>query len=144
MIPQNPRDFFSSLPITPGNTLRTRWVLLTLPFLLFFSSTLGCYQNTPAPDPKKAIDLLISLLDDRDTLVRRNAAEALGKIGSHQSQSALRNKLDDSEPVVREAAARSLGWLSVLDSETRFKLAILLDDVDSSVRQAASQALSRN
>jgi HEAT repeat protein len=90
------------------------------------------------------VDLLISLLDDRDTLVRRNAAEALGKIGDLTSKPFLLGKLEDPEPSVREAAARSLGWLSGLDSETRFKLTMLLKDHDTSVRRAASQALNSN
>ncbi len=90
------------------------------------------------------MDLLISLLDDRDTFVRRNAAEALGKIGDLKSKPFLLGKLEDPEPSVREAAARSLGWLSGLDSETRFKLTLLLRDGDSSVRRAASQALNGN
>ena len=63
------------------------------------------------------MDLLITLLDDRDTLVRRNAAEALGKIGDLKSKPFLLGKLEDPELSVREAAARSLGWLSGLDSE---------------------------
>lgn len=90
------------------------------------------------------MNLLIPLLDDRDTLVRRNTAEALGKIGDLQSKPMLLGKLDDPEPSVREAAARSLGWLSEVDSETRSKLTLLLQDDDTSVRRAASHALSRN
>lgn len=90
------------------------------------------------------MDLLIPLLDDRDTLVRRNAAEALGKIGDLKSKPMLLGKLDDPEPSVREAAAGSLGWLSGLDSETRSKLTLLLQDDDPSVRRAVTQALNRN
>lgn len=61
--------------------------------------------------------LLITLLDDRDALVRRNAAESLGKIGDLKSKPFLLGKLQDPELSVREAAARSLGWLSGVDSE---------------------------
>lgn len=90
------------------------------------------------------MDLLILLLDDRDTLVRRNAAEALGKIGDLKSKPMLLGKLDDPEPLVREAAARGLGGLPGLDPEARSRLIMLLQDDDTSVRQAASQALDRN
>lgn len=121
---------------------RTTWSLFVFLFLTCFSLTVGCYQDSPAPDPEKTVDILITLLDDRDTLVRGNAAEALGKIGDLKSKPLLLRKLEDPDPSVREAAARSLGSLSGLDSETRFKLTLLLLDEDMSVRQAASQVLN--
>ncbi len=125
---------------------RTKWFLFTSPFslLICFSLTVGCYQDSPSPDRQTAVDLLITLLDDRDTFVRRNAAEALGKIGDLKSKPFLLAKLDDSEPAVREAAARSLGWLPELDSAVRLKLTLLLRDADMSVQRAAAQALSRD
>ncbi len=125
---------------------RTKWLLFTFPFslLICFSLTVGCYQDSPSPDRLTAVDLLITLLDDRDTFVRRNAAEALGKIGDLKSKPFLLAKLDDSEPAVREAAARSLGWLPGLDSAVRLKLTLLLQDADMSVQRAAAQALSRD
>lgn len=103
--------------------------------------TIGCYQDSPSPNRQTSVDLLITLLDDRDAIVRRNAAEALGKIGDLKSKPFLLEKLDDHEPAVREAAARSLGWLSGLDSETRSKLTMLLQDDNTLVRQAASHSL---
>jgi HEAT repeat protein len=90
------------------------------------------------------VDLLILLLDDRDTLIRRNAAESLGKIGALKSKPWLLGKLEDPGPSVRAAAALSLGGLSGLDAKTRFKLTLLLQDSDASVQQAAAQALSSN
>lgn len=135
---------FSLFSILSSDSCRIKWSLFTFPFLACFSLTVGCYQDSPSPDPQKAVNLLIPLLDDRDTLVRRNTAEALGKIGDLQSKPMLLGKLDDPEPSVREAAARSLGWLSEVDSETRSKLTLLLQDDDTSVRRAASHALSRN
>ncbi len=133
----------SQFSILLSHACRTKWFLCTSPLLICFSLTVGCYQDSPSPDRQTAVDLLITLLDDRDTFVRRNAAEALGKIGDLKSKPFLLAKLDDSEPAVREAAARSLGWLSGLDSETRFKLTMLLQDADMSVQRAAAQALSR-
>jgi HEAT repeat protein len=136
---------FSRFFILLSPACRIKWFLLTSPFplLICFSLTGGCYQDSPSPDRQTAVDLLVTLLDDRDTFVRRNAAEALGKIGDLKSKPFLLAMLDDSQPAVREAAARSLGWLSGLDSETRFKLTILLQDSDMSVQRAAAQTLSR-
>lgn len=88
------------------------------------------------------MDILILLLDDRDTFIRRNAAESLGKIGDLKSKPWLLRKLEDPEPSVREAAALSLGRFSGLDAETRFKLTLLLQDDDTSVQRAATQVLS--
>jgi len=136
--------YFSLFSILPSDACRIKWSILTFIFLVCFTLTVGCYQDSPSPEPEKALDLLILLLDDRDTLVRRNAAEALGKIGDLKSKPMLLGKLDDPEPLVREAAARSLGWLSGFDPETRSRLTMLLQDDDASVRQAASQALNRN
>jgi len=136
--------YFSLFSILPSDACRIKCSLLTFLFLTCFTLTVGCYQDSPSPEPEKALNLLILLLDDRDTLVRRNAAEALGKIGDLKSKPMLLGKLNDPEPLVREAAARSLGWLSGLDTETRSRLTMLLQDDDTSVRQAASQALNRN
>jgi len=134
---------FGQFSILLSRACRAKWFLFTSPLLICFSLTIGCYQDSPSPDRQTTVDLLITLLDDRDTFIRRNAAEALGKIGDLKSQPVLLAKLDDSEPAVREAAARSLGWLPGLDSETRFKLTMLLQDPDMSVQRAAAQALSR-
>jgi uncharacterized protein (DUF2336 family) len=134
---------FSQFSILLSHACRTKWFLFTSPLLISFFLIVGCYQDSPSPDRQTAVDLLITLLDDRDTFVRRNAAEALGKIGDLKSKPFLLATLDDSEPAVREAAARSLGWLSGLDSETRSKLTVLLRDVDMSVQRAAAQALNR-
>ena len=134
-------SLFSRLPLHAYHIKRP---LLTFPFLACFTLTVGCYQDSPSPEPQKALDLLILLLDDSDTLVRRTAAEALGKIGDPKSEPMLLRKLDDPEPLVREATARSLSWLPELDPETRSRLTLLLQDDDTAVRKAASRALNGN
>lgn len=103
--------------------------------------TAGCYQDSPQPDEQKAVSQLIALLDDKDVVVRRNAAEALGKIGNLKSEPFLVEKLKDPDPMMREAAARSLSWIAGFDPETRIKLMILLNDPDTSVRRAVAQVL---
>lgn len=63
---------------------------LYIPFPACFSLTAGCCQDSPSPDPQKTVDLLISLLDDRrDTLVRMNTEEGLGKISDLKSKPIL-------------------------------------------------------
>lgn len=133
---------FTLFSILSSRTYRTVWSLVTFPFLACFFLTVGCYQDSPSSDPEKTVDILILLLDDRDTFIRRNAAESLGKIGDLKSKPWLLKKLEDPEPSVREAAALSLGRFSGLDAETRFKLTLLLQDDDTSVQRAATQVLS--
>lgn len=65
-----------------------------------------------------AIDALIAALEDEDYRtelgdypLRRNAARALGKLGSRRAVSGLIRCLDCSDYYVREAAAQSLGML---------------------------------
>lgn len=101
----------------------------------------GCYQDAPALTPQATIDMLITLLGDRDASIRLTAAEALGKIGDQQAEPYLIRALHDSEPTVREAAARSVGRLSAVGVETGTELVALLRDPDRSVRRAAAQAL---
>ncbi|MBI3356071.1 MAG: HEAT repeat domain-containing protein [Nitrospirae bacterium] len=104
--------------------------------------TAGCYRDTPTLEPQATVDLLITLLGDRDTAIRLTAAEALGKIGDQKAEPFLFRALHDSDPTVREAAARSVGWLSAaVGAEAETELVTLLRDPHASVRRAAAQAL---
>ncbi len=57
----------------------------------------------------KATDALILALQDRDSDVRRNAADALGKIGSDKATDALILVLQDKESGLYWRAAEALG-----------------------------------
>lgn len=102
----------------------------------------ACYQDSPPSTPRDAADSLLSLLADRDWVVRRTAAESLGKIGYASKASNLLPALGDSSPEVREAAARSLGRFDAIGAEAGRRLAELLIDSSPAVRKAAAQSLS--
>ncbi len=106
-----------------------------------FASLLGCYQPSASPSPQRIVETLLRLLDDRDAVARRTAAEALGKIGNPQAAPGLVVALGDESPIVREASVRSLGGVGPLDPVTRAHIAGLLVDPVQSVRLAAAQTL---
>ncbi|MDD4446537.1 MAG: HEAT repeat domain-containing protein, partial [Methanothrix sp.] len=66
------------------------------------ASALGTTKN------ERAIDPLISKLDDSDAYVRQAAASALGTIKNERAIDPLILKLDDSDADVRQAAASAL------------------------------------
>jgi HEAT repeat protein len=87
------------------------------------------------------MEMLITLLEDRETTVRLTAADALGKIGDRKAEPFLLQAVHDSDPRVREAAVRSLGALSDAGGEAELELVRLLSDPEFGVRHAAAQAL---
>lgn len=114
------------------------FLLLSLWFVLLA----GCYQTSPDPAPQYTVDSLLRLLHDPDAVVRRTAAEALGKIGNPQVVPELVLALDDHASIVREAAVWSLGGLGPFNTPTRGRIAGLLVDPSPSVRTAAAQTLA--
>ena len=132
----------SVLPIPFQAPSRLSRVLLTLWVTGWFLFLAGCYQDSAAPAPPATVNMLIALLDDRDTAIRHTAADALGKIGDQKAEVFLIRALHDSESTVREAAARSLGRLPALSLEGGAAVVTLLHDHDNSVRHAAAQALA--
>jgi len=109
---------------------------------LWFVSLAGCYQTSPNPAPQDTVDSLLRLLHDPDAVVRRTAAEALGKIGNPQVVPELVLALGDHAPIVREASVWSLGGLGPFNTSTRGRIAELLVDPSPSVRTAAAQTLA--
>lgn len=102
---------------------------------------IGCYQSSGISAPQVTVESLIRLLHDPDMVVRRTAAEALGKIGNRQAAPSLVPALDDAREEVREAAVRSLSQMGPLEGGAGERVAGLLVDPVSAVRQAAAQSL---
>ncbi len=109
---------------------------------LWLTSLVACYQPSASSSPQVTVETLLRLLHDSDAVVRRTAAEALGKIGDHQAVPSLVLSLDDPSSIVRESSAHSLSQLGSLDMVTRERLAGLLVDPVPTVRNAAAQTLA--
>lgn len=85
--------------------------------------------------------MLSTLLHDPEPLVRRTAAESLGKIGDPGAVPLLRAALHDTDASVREAAARGLSRLPAAEPSVGEALIGLLQDPEETVRRAAAHAL---
>lgn len=107
-------------------------LLLILPF-----SLLSCYQESPSSNVQNSKGVLLRLLHDPDAMVRRTAAEALGKIGDQGAVTDLLGVLSDESAVVREAAVKALGHIDPLPPEAGERIVRLLEDPIPEVRTAA-------
>ena len=118
--------------------------LLSLVVLATFLTTIpsGCVQESPDSHPEQVLTILTALANDPDRLVRRSAAESLGKIGATGGIPALMALLDDSSPMVREAAARALGRFSELSPDPQGLLVTHLTDPSPAVRHSAALSLA--
>jgi hypothetical protein len=90
-------------------------------------------------DVLKSVDSLITALRDKDSNLRKIAAQALGNIGNENAVEPLIAVLQDEDSDVRKIAAQVLGNIGnekVVDS-----LIAVLQDKDSDVRKIAAQAL---
>jgi hypothetical protein len=92
-----------------------------------------------------AIPALSVALRDRNPVVRRRAAEALGAIGRLAAGSVpeLTRLLDDPVRHVRASAARALGMMGATDDSTIDALAGCLADPHLNVRVAAAEAVGK-
>ncbi|MDB9423549.1 HEAT repeat domain-containing protein, partial [Microcystis aeruginosa CS-564/01] len=89
----------------------------------------------------QVVNELNQALEDSDNDVRRNAVEALGKIGSETAIPGLLKALEDSDRFVRWKAAEALGKIG---SETAIPgLLKALEDSDWYVRRNAAEALGK-
>ncbi len=83
----------------------------------------------------------VEALDSPDLFVRRDATEALGKLGNKRAIETLINKLSDSSSGVSSNAAEALGRLG--NKRAVEPLIKALGDPDSYVRRDAAEALGR-
>jgi HEAT repeat protein len=63
-------------------------------------------------DDPSAVEPLLSMLDDEESLVREGAAEALGKLRSSRATTPLIELLSDPDDSVKSAAAKALGEIN--------------------------------
>ena len=89
-------------------------------------------------DPQ-AVGLLVGALQEKNSLVRRAAAEALGNLGDRQAVDPLIAILKDSDRMARRAAAKALGQLG--DLQAVVPLINASKDSDKDVRQEVIYAL---
>lgn len=89
-------------------------------------------------DDARAIEPLLTALDDPELLVRYNAAEAMRQLGGERAVEALLSALHDNpDPYVRRSAVRGLGQLGG-ERAIEGLLAALRDDPDADVRWMAA------
>jgi HEAT repeat protein len=92
---------------------------------------------------RAAVRPLIAALSDPDPLVRRQAAEALGKISDPRAVEPLITTLSDPDPLIRRQAIQALG--KIKDPRAGKPLTEILIDTDEEpyVRATAAGALGR-
>lgn len=100
----------------------------------------GCYLDTSPAGPDAVSIQLADLLSDKDPVVRRTAAESLGKIGSSSQIERVVQTLSDPDPRVREAGVVALGRLEV-EADGVLAIVQALSDTAEPVRSAAARSL---
>ena len=111
---------------------------LTYPKFEFISLVIVAISQTHV----KLVQSLHTAFQDRDPQVRKNAARALGDIGSDQAVEGLIAALQDRDPQVRKSAARALGDIGS-DQAVEGLIAALQDEGGPVVRKSAAEALGK-
>ena len=111
-----------------------------LGFLFIFSD-----MNNAWPKDNHTVQDLITNLKNQDETVRRNAAEALGKLGQAAKDAvpALIRTLKDRNEAVRRSAAEALGKLGPAANDAVPALIKVLNDRSEEVRRSAAKAMGK-
>ncbi|MFA6056254.1 MAG: HEAT repeat domain-containing protein [Thermodesulfovibrionales bacterium] len=88
-----------------------------------------------------AVGPLIKALRDRNSIVRKNAAEALGEIKDKSATDPLITALEDDDGTVRQYAAEALGKIG--DNRALKPLTVALRDRKSKVQEGAREAIEK-
>jgi hypothetical protein len=90
---------------------------------------------------KPAVDSLVEALDADDSLIRRQAADALGRIGDPRAVEPLIATLQDQDPLIRDHAVQALGRIK--DPRAVAPLVAILNNREQQayVRMDAAEAL---
>lgn len=105
------------------------------------SERLQALQALPAPGSPEALDLVARLLDVTDIVVRREAAETLGRIGGAGAVGRLGRLLDDPAWDLRAAAVKALDTTGSPAANPLLERA--LSDANVFVRGPALRSLAR-
>jgi HEAT repeat protein len=88
-----------------------------------------------------AVEPLIKSLRDKNSIVRKNAAEALGELGDKRASDSLITALEDDDGTVRQYAAEALGKIG--DNRALKPLTAALRDRKSKVQEGAREAIEK-
>jgi HEAT repeat protein len=103
---------------------------------------LGEINALTIPEVRKKVEEgLIKALFDKDSWVRGNAADALGKLKSNGALEPLTTCLSDEDRIVRYSACQALGLIG--SKEATASILSLLKDDHWSVRMSAAEALGK-
>ena len=99
-------------------------------------------RSKQAPPGKQAPPELINKLKNRDSTIRRNAADALGVMGDEKAVDSLIAVLKDDNRFVRQEAVRALGKIGgarALEALTQ----ALVEEEDEFVKDSMKKAVER-
>lgn len=94
-------------------------------------------------EDKEAVPALITLLENDNSYIRRNAVDSLGRIRGKEAIPGLIARLSDEDESVREACVSSLGELRVYDSTPDLLNRLKDENETDNVKLAIIQALAK-
>jgi HEAT repeat protein len=132
------------ISLLDAHTLRYRISACTIGriVIVLFLCLAGCVQDSPLSSKERTVSLLLEMLRDERSEMRRTAADSLGKIGDPRAVDSILPLVHDPTSMVREASVRAVGRLkpTATDGVMAFLIKALADPVES-VRQAAIVAI---
>jgi len=133
---------FISLPDACTQLCRTSSRTIGYSVVLSVLCLAGCVQDSPPSSKEHAVSLLLELLRDEGPVMRRTAAECLGKIGDPRAADSILPLIHDPAAIVREAAVLAMGRLKPIATDGMVALLTqALEDPVESVRQAGGIAI---
>ena len=94
-------------------------------------------------EDKEAVPALITLLENENSYIRRNAIDSLGRIRSQEAALALTAKLSDEDNSVREAAAYALGEIRGFAATDDLRNKLKDENEEETVKLAIVQTLAK-
>ena len=125
-----------------GNLFRTFSSLNTISSNVSAREKAGALRRIGGQSAVLVVEDVLARLDDPDEDVRREAALALGRIGSTEAVDALLERLTDPESDIKTAAATALGMIN--DPRAFGPLLEALGNADREIRRAAALALGES